>query len=196
MAVFGVLALGETFVIITAGIDLSVGSMVGLTGVICAEEMTSNISVPVVIITVLLFGVAIGLINGTLVAVAKVPPFIVTLGMLGILRGAAFLVTGGLNLSLSASGAPTPYANWVNATFLGVPNIFAVLIVLGIVAHLFLRYTRRGRYVYALGSNPESARRAGINVIATILTVYVLSAVLASAAGLLTHRQIERCEPQ
>jgi ribose/xylose/arabinose/galactoside ABC-type transport system permease subunit len=73
MAVFGVLALGETFVIITAGIDLSVGSMVGITGVICAEEMTGNIPVPVVIITVLLFGVAIGLINGTLVGVARFP---------------------------------------------------------------------------------------------------------------------------
>ncbi len=138
MAVIGVLALGETFVIITAGIDLSVGSTIGITGVICGEAMTNGWPAALVIVMVLLFGVGIGLVNGTLVGVAKVPPFIVTLGMLGILRGAAYLVTGGINLALSPTGAPTPFTDWVETTNLGVPNIFAVLRRAGHRRRLFL----------------------------------------------------------
>jgi ribose transport system permease protein len=195
MAVVGVIALGETFVIITAGIDLSVGSMIGISGVICGEEFVNGWSTGLVVVTVLLFGLVIGLLNGALVGVAKVPPFIVTLGMLGILRGAAYLVTGGINLALSPTGAPTPFTNWIETTNLDVPNIFGVLLLLGIAASLFLRFTRRGRYIYALGSSEESARRAGVNVLATILTVYVLSSMLAAAAGLLLTGRLGTSNP-
>jgi ribose transport system permease protein len=195
MAVVGVIAIGETFVIITAGIDLSVGSLLGLCGVICGEEFVGNWPTPWVILTVLLFGVAVGLVNGTLVGVARIPPFIVTLGMLGILRGIAYLITGGLNLALSPTGGPTPFTDWIENTNLGIPNIFIVLFFIGVVAAAFLRFTRRGRYIYALGSNPESARRSGINVLATILTVYAISGVLAAAAGLLLTGRLGTANP-
>ena len=169
MAVVGVIALGETFVIITAGIDLSVGSLIGLSGVLTAEAFINGWPTGVVVFAVLLFALGVGLVNGVLVHIAKIPPFIVTLGMLGILRGFAYLVTGGLNLTLSPTGDPTPFTSWIENTNVGIPNIFIVLALLGVASFIFLRFTRRGRYIYALGSNPESARRCGINVRATIL---------------------------
>ena len=197
MAVVGVIALGETFVIITAGIDLSVGSLLGLCGVLAANELVDGWPTLLVVLSMLLFGLAIGLVNGTLVDVAKIPPFIVTLGMLGILRGVAYLVTSGLNvaLPLSATGQPMPFASWIDNTIFGVPNIFIVLALIGLVAAVFLRFTRRGRYIYALGSNPEGARRAGVNVRATILTVYALSGVLAAVAGLLLTGRFGTANP-
>jgi ribose transport system permease protein len=195
MAVVGVIALGETFVIITAGIDLSVGSLLGLCGVLAAEGFLAGWPTAVVILTTLLFALAIGLINGLLVDIGKIPPFIVTLGMLGVLRGAAYLVTGGLNLALSPTGEPTPFTAWIENTNFDIPNIFIVLALLAIASAVFLRFTRRGRYIYALGSNPESARRAGINVRATILTVYALSGLLAGVAGLLLTGRLGTANP-
>jgi ribose transport system permease protein len=195
MAVVGVIALGETFVIITAGIDLSVGSLLGLCGVLAAEAFLAGWPTAVVILTTLLFALAIGLINGLLVDIGKIPPFIVTLGMLGVLRGSAYLVTGGLNLALSPTGDPTPFTSWIENTNFDIPNIFIVFGLLAVGSAVFLRFTRRGRYIYALGSNPESARRAGINVRATILTVYALSGLLAGVAGLLLTGRLGTANP-
>ncbi len=197
MAVVGVIALGETFVIITAGIDLSVGSLLGLCGVLAANAMVDGWPAALVVFVILAFGLGIGLVNGTLVNVGGIPPFIVTLGMLGILRGIAYLTTSGLNvaLPLNPSGDAEPFAAWVDNTFLGLPNIFIVLAALAIVAGLFLRYTRRGRYIYSFGSNPEAARRSGINVRATILTVYAVSGVMAAVAGLLLTGRFGTANP-
>jgi ribose transport system permease protein len=195
MAVVGLISIGETFVIITAGIDLSVGSLIGLGGIIMASEFLSGWSTPLVIATVLLFGLAVGLLNGFLVSAAKIPAFIVTLGMLGILRGLAYLAGNGLSTALSPSGETIPFTLWVNSTFLGVPNIFLVLALIAVAAAIFLRYTRRGRYIYALGSNPESARLSGINVRAILLLVYAISGVLAGVAALLLTGRLGSANP-
>src|SRR2546421_4452397 len=117
MAVVGLIAIGETFVIITAGIDLSVGSLIGLGGIIMASELLGGLPTPLVIATVLLFWLAVGLLNGFLVSAAKIPPFIVTLGMLGILRGMAYLAGNGLSTALSTSGETIPFTLWVNSAF-------------------------------------------------------------------------------
>ena len=197
MAVVGVIALGETFVIITAGIDLSVGSLLGLTGVLAANAMVDGWPAGIAIAAILLFGLGIGLINGTLVHVGGIPPFIVTLGMLGILRGIAYLTTSGLNVAipLTPDGNAEPFAAWVDGSFINIPNIFIVLAILGVVAGLFLQFTKRGRYIYGFGSNPEAARRAGINVRATILTVYAVSGVMAAVAGLLLTGRFGTANP-
>ncbi len=195
MAVVGLIAIGETFVIITAGIDLSVGSLIGLGGIIMASAFLNGWSTPLVIATILLFGLAAGLLNGFLVSVAKVPPFIVTLGMLGILRGFAYLAGNGLSEALSPSGATTSFTVWAQGTFLGVPTIFLVLAVIAIVCAIFLRFTRRGRYIYALGSNPEAVRLSGINVRTILLLVYAISGMLAGVAALLLTARLGAANP-
>jgi ribose transport system permease protein len=195
MAVVGVIAFGETFVIITAGIDLSVGAVIGMAGILTAQAFLAGWPTPYVIITILLFSLVIGLTNGFLVSVGMIPPFIVTLGMMGILRGMAYLVGNGMAQALSPSGETIPFTNWVEGTFLGVPTIFIVFVAIGVVGGAFLRFTRHGRYIYAQGSNPEGARRAGINVRGTILTVYAISGVLAGVAALLLTGRLGSANP-
>lgn len=191
MAVFGVIAIGETFVIITAGIDLSVGSLLGLTGVVSALELLHGWPIWAAVVTPLLLAVGVGLFNGLLIDTQKLPPFIVTLGMLGILRGISQLLGAGQQIVFNPSGY-TDFAD--NLTF-GVPNLFWVLVVVGVVAGVFLHFTRFGRYVYALGSNAEGARLAGINVRATTLTVYAISGFLAGVAGILLTARLTQGDP-
>lgn len=188
MAVVGILAVGETFVIITAGIDLSVGSLLGLGGIVIALSFAHGLPAGVAVFSVLAIAVVIGLVNGALINAAALPPFIVTLGMLGILRGLSQILGNGQQVGYEA-----PRFNaFAGATTLGVPNLFWVFAAVCVVSGLFLHFTRRGRYMYAIGSNLESARRAGINVGASILTVYAISGLLAGIAGiLLTARQAQ-----
>lgn len=195
MAVIGVIAIGETFVIITAGIDLSVGSVLGICGVMFALESVSGWPIVLALVSVLLFAMIIGLVNGLLVSAAGVPPFIVTLGFLGILRGGAYLMSGGTNTALTPDASTPPIAQWAEATYLGVPTLFIILAVVGIVAFIFLRFTRRGRYIYAQGSNPEAARLSGINVRATLLTVYAISGLLAGVAGIMLTLRLNGANP-
>lgn len=188
MAIVGFLAVGETFVIVTAGIDLSVGSMLGLGGILTALALSARWPVAIVVPTVLAAGVVVGWINGWLIKGGALPPFIVTLGMLGILRGLTQILGNGQQVAFSAPG----FVQFASDKFLGVPNLFWVLLIVGVLAGVFLRFTRRGRYVYAVGSNMEGARRAGISVGATIVTVYVISGALAALAGILiTARQAQ-----
>lgn len=188
MAVVGILAVGETFVIITAGIDLSVGSLLGFGGIILAVALAHNAPTFLAIIAVLTTATAIGVINGSLITTAALPPFIVTLGMLGILRGLTQILGNGQQVGYNAPA----FTNFATGTVLGIPNLFWVLALVCIASGLFLHLTRRGRYMYAIGSNMESARRAGINVGASILTVYAMSGLLAGIAGiLLTARQAQ-----
>lgn len=195
MAVIGVIAIGETFVIVTAGIDLSVGSVLGLCGVLFALESVAGWPIAVALLSVLVLATLIGVVNGLLVSVARVPPFIVTLGMLSILRGGSYLLTGGTNTALTPDASTPPLAQWAASTFLGIPTLFIVLAVVAIVAFIFLRFTRRGRYIYAQGSNPESARLAGINVRMTLLTVYAISGLLAGVAGVMLTLRLNGASP-
>ncbi len=188
MAVVGILAVAETFVIITAGIDLSVGSLLGLAGIIIALGLSHGLMLPVALALVCGAGIGVGLINGSLISAASLPPFIVTLGMLGILRGLTQIFGNGQQVAYDSPSLTNFAAN----STLGLPNIFLVFLAVCLVAAFVLHLTRRGRYMFAIGSNMESARRAGINVRATTLTVYAISGLLAALAGvLLTARQAQ-----
>ncbi len=188
MAVVGILAVGETFVIITAGIDLAVGSLLGFAGILTALSLAHGVPLPFAVAGVLVISVAIGLLNGGLIKAAALPPFIVTLGMLGILRGLTQIFGNGQQVAFDAPR----FSDFAADSTLGVPNLFWVFVGVSAVAGVFLHFTRRGRYVYAIGSNMESARRAGISVGASILTVYAISGLLAGVAGiLLTARQAQ-----
>lgn len=190
-----VLAIGQTFVIITAGIDLSVGSVLIFSGVIAGKTMLALGSAnPEVAATkegwgLILLGVAagvaagigFGIVNGFLVAKAKVPPLIVTLGTYGVALGASYLLTNGTDLR----GMPNTFTNTIGFgnAFGEIPYQVIIAAALALLCALLLAYTRFGRYTYAIGSNEEAARRVGINVTGHLIKIYALMGGLAGAAG-------------
>jgi ribose transport system permease protein len=182
-----VLAIGQTFVIATAGIDLSVGSVLVIAGVVAAKVMDamggSGAAVFVVgLVVAVATGLAWGALNGFLVAWANVPALIATLGTLGAALGAAFLLVGGLDINtVPKSVADFGIANVVG----GIPLLIVVAGVIAVLAGVVLGMTRFGRYTLAIGSNPEAARRSGIAVRRHLFKVYLYAGGLAGLAGFL-----------
>lgn len=188
VSILSVLGVGVTYVIITAGIDLSIGSVLVFSGVISSQVMTAagGAGWPVVflgLIAALLSGAAWGLVNGLLVAKANIPSLIVTLGTMGMALGAAQILTGGIDLR----GAPYEMVEYIGfgRVFGQIPVLSIIAAVILIAAGLALRYTRYGRYTYAVGSNIEAARRAGIHVDRHLISIYLLCGVTAGMAGFL-----------
>jgi ribose transport system permease protein len=181
VAIFGIIAVGELLVILTAGIDLSVGSVLGLSGCVSAELLVHGWPIPAAILGGLVVGAGLGVFNGSLVAYAKLPPFIVTLGMLGIARGVVLVLTD----ASTVQPLPDSFGNIANGDFLGLPNLLWMFVIVASIAAFVLRRTVFGRYVYAVGSNPESARLAGVPVAAVLVTVYAISGLLAAVGGVL-----------
>jgi ribose transport system permease protein len=193
------LAVGVTFVIITAGIDLSVGSILVLSSVIAAQTMVAlsgtpeqvrnyqfpnqEVGIPVGIAAGLLVGLACGFINGLLVTKLKLTPFIATLGTLGVFLGTAQILSGGTNVPYVPTAIQSEIGTRDLLGFLPVPIAIGLVVV--IVAILALHLTQFGRYTYAIGSNAEAARRVGINVDRHLLKVYTLSGFLAGLAGII-----------
>jgi ribose transport system permease protein len=187
VAIFGIIAVGQLLVILTAGIDLSVGSVLGLTGCVTAELIVHGWGVLLAILVGLLVGVALGVFNGALVAYAKLPPFIVTLGMLGIARGVVLVLTN----ASTVQPLPGSFGDIANGDFLGLPNLLWMFVVVVLAAAFVLRRTVFGRYVYAVGSNPESARLAGVPVTAVLVSVYAISGFLAAVGGVLFTSRLQ-----
>ena len=181
VAIFGIIAVGQLLVILTAGIDLSVGSVLGLAGCVTAQMMVDGTPIVLAILIGLAVGVALGLFNGSLVAYGKLPPFIVTLGMLGIARGVVLVLTD----ASTVQPLPDAFGNIANGDFLGLPNLLWMFVAVVVVASFVLRRTVFGRYVYAVGSNPESARLAGVPVTRVLVAVYAISGLLAAVGGVL-----------
>ena len=137
VAIFGIIAVGQLLVILTAGIDLSVGSVLGLTGCVTAQLLVEGMPVPLAIVVGLLVGVVLGLFNGSLVAYGKLPPFIVTLGMLGIARGLVLVLTD----ASTVQPLPDSFGNIANGDFIGLPNLLWMFIVVVVVTAFVLRRT-------------------------------------------------------
>lgn len=185
--VYGIIAVGELLVILTRGIDLSVGSVVGLTGAISAELMVGGAPVPVAVLGGMGTGLLVGLVNGVLVAYAKLPAFIVTLGMLGAARGLVLVITNASTIQ----PLPDSFGAVANSNLLGLPSLFWVAVVLTVVIGLMLRRTVWGRYIYATGSNLESARLSGVPVRRVQMSVFALSGLLAGIAGVLLTSRLD-----
>ena len=192
IAVFAVapllLATGQTFVIISGGIDLSMGFIMGLAAVVAAHVINwaspgMGLGMAVVFGTLVAVAVAAipGLVNGMLVAFLKVPPFIGTLGMFGVARGVAFLLAGGTTVPVKNE----VFATLGNGKFHGVPYIVIVTAIFVLVMHYLLSQTKFGQHNYAIGANAQAARRAGINIKWHLLRLYILSGMCAGLAGVL-----------
>ena len=181
-----ILAVGQTFVIITAGIDLSVGAVLGFSSVILALLLKAQVAIPLAIALTLLMGAAIGAFHGFGIITLGLPPFIMTLATLTALRGVGFLITNGSTIS----GLPEAFTSFAPTSFLGIPSLFWMVIVIAIPSYVFLHHSRWGRYLFAIGSNPEAARLSGINVPRMIYVAYILSAFLAAVAAVLTTSRL------
>lgn len=185
-AMTAILAVGQTFVIITAGIDLSVGAVVGFTSVIVAWLLAAGVPLWIAIILTLAFGVLIGAFHAFGIVRMGLPPFIITLATLTSLRGIGLLITNGSTISITNEA----FTNFSRADFLGVPSLFWMVIVVAIPAYVFLHLSRFGRYLFAVGSNSEAARLSGVNVHRTIYLAYILSSTCAAFVGLLLASRI------
>lgn len=180
-AVLGVVALGQTFVVLTGGIDLSVGMLMGLVTVLANGIMAGDPGlIPVVVVVALVCGLATGLANGLGITLARVDPLIVTLAMLSVLQGAIFLYT-----DRTVGSAPQEFRELAYGSIGPVPVPAIVVGVLAVACWVVLTRTPFGRYVYALGSDPLNARRAGIPTDRIRLAAYVVCSLLAAVAGLL-----------
>jgi predicted ABC-type sugar transport system permease subunit len=182
------LALGQTFVIISAGIDLSVGFVMGLSSVIAAHAsnfFAARFGLPpfAAMVAAILSGTAVaiipGLVNGLLIARLQIPPFIGTLGMYGVARGAAYLLAGGMTVGISNDW----FSAIGNGRIYGVPILVVIAAVACLILHYMLSQTRFGQHTYALGASKAAAKRAGINITTLTLKLYLLSSVMAGVAG-------------
>ncbi|KGQ60023.1 sugar ABC transporter permease [Gallibacterium anatis] len=184
VSMFGIIAIGVTFAIITTGIDLSSGSIVALTSVVAASVVTGGDTVSAAILAFslsLLLGALLGAINGGLTAIGSIPPFIATLGMMIIARGAAQLYSDGRPIDASSEAF-----TWISdVSFLGLPGLVILYIIIVIASHILLSRSTFGRHVYAVGGNLNAAKICGINTTKTLIWVYILAGALSGLAGAL-----------
>ena len=184
-SIFAILAVGQTLVIITRNVDLSVGSVLGLSAYLAGDLLASNPGMPLPLVFVLgmSLGAACGLLNGVLVTWGQVPALVVTLGTLYVFRGFAFLWTDGSQIS--AHQLPDDFLNLGTDSIAGVPFLVLIALVVVFVVGQWLRDYRPGRELYAIGSNPEGARLAGVRSGRRVLVAFVLAGALAGLGGVL-----------
>lgn len=197
-SVVGVLALGETFVIVTGGIDLSVGTVMTLSSVMTAVAIT-NMGLPVFvgILCGVVTGGVMGLLNGILIARLKLPPFIATLGVLNIARGLSLVITQSRPIYFSSNPEfnGSVMGSVIQLPGFSIPNIALVLFGAAIIAAYILGRTVLGRYTYALGSNEEAARLSGVTVDFWKMAVYTLGGLFAGLAGVLIAARVNSAQP-
>ena len=177
-----IMALGQTAVIITGGIDLSVGSVVGVVGIVLGLMMNADQSIWLSIAAALMVALACGAINGALIAYLRLPPFVVTLGMLTVARSAALIVSN--NRMFYQFGHDEEWLIWIGGGNIGgVPNPVIVTIALTLIFGFVFRFTLWGRHIYAIGGNEQAARLTGIPVDRLKLSVYMVSSLMAGIAA-------------
>jgi inositol transport system permease protein len=203
VSIVGLLAIGMTFVILTAGIDLSVGSLLAFAGLVAAAVakggMQDRFTVgdeaigygwPLAALAAIAIGLTGGFLQGIAITRLKVPPFVVTLGGMSVFRGAALLFAAGGPIS----GFQPDFTWWGQGKIFSVPVPVIIFLVLAAIAHIVLRYTRYGRRVYAVGGNPEAARLAGLNVTGIICSVYIIMGFFAGLGSFVLAARLNSAE--
>jgi ribose transport system permease protein len=192
MAVVAIMAIGQMMVIISAGIDLSVGSVMALAGIGTTLVLSMGVGLFPAILVGLFIGLVCGAFSGSLIAYGHIPPFIATLGMMGIARGAALLITGGKpifklpeHFSILGGGRIME--------FIPLPVIFTL--ILAVIGHFILTRFRFGRYIYAIGSNETAARLSGVSVPVNLIKIYALNGLLCGFAGIILASRLTTGQP-
>ncbi len=189
-SVVGILALGQTFVLITGGIDLSVGSIVAVSAV-CSASLALIMPVPLALVLGIVIGGLAGLINGLLIMLTKITPFIVTLGTMSIYAGLALIITGGRAIY----NVPVDYENILSGHIAGIPIPIILVIALTVIAALVIKFTRFGEYLIAVGGNKEVARLAGIRITTITVGAYIVSGAAAGLGGEVLVSRLGAADP-
>ncbi len=191
VAITAILAAGMTFVILTGGIDLSVGSILAISGGLSAGVLASTDSVLLAVLVGIGIGAICGMANGLFITKGEIPPFIVTLAIMTLLRGCILVYTNGSPITIRSDGYKFIGKGYV----MGIPFPIIILAIVYIVAHIILKYTRFGRSVYALGGNREATRYSGINIVKTEWLVYTISGILAGLTGVILTSRLGSAQP-
>ena len=194
-SVNAVIATGMTFVILTGGIDLSVGSILGFSGAVAAMMLASGVDSIIAIPVALIVGLVVGALNGVLISKGKLQPFIVTLATMTMLRGATLVFTDGKPIGTGFEANSKLFAWFGNGYVLGIPVPIIVIIVTFLVALFVLTQTKIGRYVYALGGNEEATKLSGISTDKVKIFVYAISGMMAALAGIIITSRLSSAQP-
>lgn len=194
ISILAIVALAQTMVIITHGIDLSVSSIIGLVAMMVAFVVKENPEIPVLFAVLLgmALGSVLGMFNGSIITYGNVPPIIATLGTLSIYRGLVFFYSQGT--WINSFELPQSFKLLSKGTPLGLPNMVVIAIFVGVIVYYFLNHTRTGRDIYAVGSNPDAAQFAGIRKKRIIFLVYLLSGLLSGLAAVLWVSRFESAQ--
>jgi len=190
-SVIALIAIGQSFVIITGGIDLSVGSVVGFVGIFSGLLIKSNVPLTVVCLLALISGTIMGLFNGALVSKGKVPAFIVTLGSMQIIRG----ITMVLNKGKPVSGFPAELSNITNFKIFGMPISILYVFILYIIMDTIITKTKFGKYIYAIGGNEKAAKLSGVKTQKVEMLAYAIGGLFAAVGGIFLLSRLSYADP-
>jgi ribose transport system permease protein len=190
-AVINIMALGMTMIIITGGIDLSVGAILAMGGLLGTMAMEKGLSIPAGVLVGILTGLVCGLGNGILITQLRIAPFIVTLGTLGIIRGSTLIISNGLPVHR----IPPSFSFLGEGNLLGVPFVLWILVACALLTHVTLEHTRLGRYAFAIGSNQDAAVYAGIPVKFHTTAIYAIGGMLTGLAGMIEASRLMTGQP-
>jgi ribose transport system permease protein len=194
-SVNAIIAVGMTFVILIAGIDLSVGSVLALTGAVAASLIGMELPVLLVIPLILIFGTLLGSLSGVIVAKGRVQAFIATLVTMTLLRGVTMVYTDGRPISTGFSDTADAFAFLGTGYLFGIPVPIWLMAIVFAVAWYILKHTRIGRYIYALGGNESATQLSGINVVKVKIFVFAVSGFLSALAGLIVTARLSSAQP-
>ena len=194
MSKYLLIGVGQSYLLITGNIDLSIGSVVAMSAMISATMMSSGIAVPIAILVALVCCLAVGVVNGVLVGKFRLPPFIATMGTMFVGRGIAYMVNGNRNTNAISSGIGKEAADKFQNFFYygstaGVYNTFWIALIIFLVFFFLLSKTRTGRHIYAIGSNADAAKLSGVSVLSTVTKAYMVSAFCSFVVGLILCAQ-------
>ena len=194
-SVNAVIAAGMTFVILIGGIDLSVGSILGISGAVCASILVSGRGVAMAVIAALLVGAVVGFLNGFVISKGKLQPFIATLATMTVLKGLTLVYTNGNPITLGSNELAMKFGNIGGDTIFGIPTPAVIMIVVFMVCYYILHNTKMGRYTYALGSNEEATKLSGLNTDKIKIWVYTISGLLSAVAGIIITSRLYSAQP-
>ena len=194
-SVNGIIATGMTFVILTGGIDLSVGSILAISGAVCASLLASGQNIIIAVLAALIIGAMVGFLNGFIITKGKLQPFIATLATMTILRGLTLVYTDGKPITLGSGDLAIKFGQIGGGKIFGIPTPALIMILVFTICTFVLKNTQMGRYTYALGSNEEATKLSGLNTDKIKIAVYTISGILASVAGIIITSRLFSAQP-